>query len=333
LKVTRNIQKPLVLVFSPSGKLVSFSHNAEEFGLQGETFHSLFEGGEHLFESLSCETGTLPDSIIFSPAEEHLAFVPHVLKDPTGTVLAVIMTLFPDLNQKEETPVLDERMIRMDRLAQVGQLAASLAHEIRNPLAGISANVQVLTSLFEKNDSNQKIFSIILEEVERVEKIMKDLLGYARQARPLMEPLSLPSLFEQVNSLISAQLSKQNIRLILKSGASLRRILADGGQLTQVFLNLILNAANAMPRGGEINVEIEEMESEVKIVFRDNGVGMEPSTLAKIFDPFFTTKTKGLGLGLTIAKKIIEDHHGRIEASSCLEKGTRITLFFPFLSE
>ncbi|MBN2143859.1 MAG: hypothetical protein JW774_04460 [Candidatus Aureabacteria bacterium] len=318
----------LVLVFSPSGKLVSHSLDSQDFHINGEPFASLFEGGASLFDTLSRNETSVPGPILFLPAEKHYIYIPHLLKDPSGTTLALIMTLIPDTSLQEDSAFPDERMIRMDRLAQVGQLAASLAHEIRNPLAGISANVQVLAGTSPKNDPNQKTYAMVLEEVARMEKIMKDLLDYARQSQPHMESISLPVLFEKIKCLISAQLNKQNIKLAMEIQEDLR-VRGDPGQLIQVCLNLILNASGAMPKGGEIRIQSEKTPVAVKIIFKDSGCGMNEETLFKIFDPFFTTKAKGLGLGLTIAKKIMDDHAGSMEAWSRPGQGTVITLSFP----
>jgi signal transduction histidine kinase len=241
-------------------------------------------------------------------------------------------------NQKESPEnvgfsAIDERLLRMDRLAQVGQLAASLAHEIRNPLAGISANVQVLADQLKNNLESQPFIDIVMEEIQRVDRILKDLLGFARQGKPVFQPLFLKDVFTQVKALVSAQLRTNNIHMDVELTDSLPTLHADLSQMIQIFLNLILNASQAMPNGGRITINAQTETEKLRVNVEDTGCGMESHTLQKMFDPFFSTKAFGLGLGLSVAHKIMEDHGGQIEAQSTLGVGTKIILLFPLRTE
>ncbi|EKD28445.1 MAG: signal transduction histidine kinase, nitrogen specific, NtrB [uncultured bacterium] len=324
------IKLPFTLVFSTQGKLVSFSEAVFDFLKIGMQFSDVFESGKISFTKFFENPGDLPENLQFNNLHLLFSYTYHLMKTPTNEVLALIITIISNESEKAYTAI-DERIIRMDRLAQVGQLAASIAHEIRNPLAGINANIQVLADMLSDDEKYLKFFDVILEEVGRVEKIIKDLLDYSKQSKPVLTPVSPANIFEHVNTLVSSQLNKHRVKLKLETEGFTSTIKADFGQLTQIFLNCIMNASQAMPEGGVITVFFKEHpENNVfKIIFSDTGIGIPNDIKEKIFDPFFTTKAKGLGLGLSVIKKIMEDHEGKIEVESEEGKGTNISLVFP----
>lgn len=324
-----NIEKPYTLVFTPNSRLVSFSSNAMNLISIGQSFESIFDTVK--FDKLVNESESDINSILFKPKNDTYNFSSHVMKDPNGKFIALIITLIKSTSFVDSSHHINDKIIRMDRLAKVGQLASSIAHEIRNPLAGISANVQVLSELMGNEKRYSEFFDIILEEINRVEKIIKDLLDYSKHTKPSLIPTQLQNIFNYIKTFLSAQLDKQRIKLKFENCENLPNILADHGQLIQIFLNCMMNASQAMPNGGEILITAQSNEDlkELNVFIKDSGVGIKPEFLDKIFEPFFTTRAKGLGLGLSVTKKIIEDHGGKIEINSAENQGTTVILSFP----
>jgi signal transduction histidine kinase len=321
---------PFTLVFSPSEKLVSRPERLSSIAPNGLAFEEVLGERPGLFSRLMEENGNAPARLRFCPLQEDYSYSSHVMKDPEGNRLALIVTLIRP-EPRESGVELDDKMVHMDRLAQVGQLAAGIAHEIRNPLAGIHTNVQVLSEMLASDESFQRFFDVILGEIDRVEKIIRDLLNYARMSKPVFRPCSIEEVFRHVETLIAARLAKHHVRLKLFKEESLPPIPADSGQLVQIFLNCIMNSLQAMPGGGpiEIRAAVPEHADELKVSIRDRGAGIDEEALPRIFEPFFTTRAKGLGLGLAVIRKIMEDHRGRITVQSTPGQGTEVALFFP----
>ena len=324
------LEAPWTLVFSPSGKLVSFSENARVALNSEAPFHALFREDSSL--DVLLEGNRASFETWFVPLESMVQALPHVMRAPSGEALALILTLLPKNKDKNGPPApvaIDERLLRMDRLAQVGLLAASLAHEIRNPLAGISANVQVLADQLKNDPESRPFIDIVMEEIQRVDRILKELLGFARQGKPVLQPLFLKDILAHVKTLVLAQLRKEKIRLDLALPEPLPALHADLSQMVQIFLNLILNASQAMTNGGCIRIHAQAEKETLRVSVEDTGCGMDADTVQRIFEPFFTTRAKGLGLGLSVAHKIMEEHGGCIQAQSKQNVGTTIELLFP----
>ncbi|MBW6521030.1 MAG: PAS domain S-box protein [Desulfoarculaceae bacterium] len=233
----------------------------------------------------------------------------------------------------------EEALLRSRQLATVGQMAAGLAHEIKNPLAGIKVSMEVLVNELHLSPEDKEIFLRILKEIQRIETLLRNLLNYAR---PPLPTFSLIDLNGQLENCI------KNAEMILKSpehGAgeqrrqitwhkdlapSLPLIKADGAQLQQIFLNLLLNAIEATPGEGTISVATRLGSNDTVLVeVSDTGKGMTPEACAEIFKPFFTTKPKGSGLGLAITSRLVELHGGSIEVGSVPGQGTTFTINFP----
>ena len=280
-----------------------------------------------LFQQILAENSSLPDVLYFKPADRSFTYVNHIMNDNSNTPLAIIIVLFPRPSTSENQTI-DEKIIQMDRLAKAGQLASSIAHEIRNPLAGISANVQVLADIIPDKESYQKFFTIILDEINRVEKIIKDLLDYARPSKPVLSSVSLKNIFEHIHTLLTPQLTRQKVKLNIPEINNNISLLGDFSQIIQVLLNCIMNSAHAMPEGGTIQLSYNEQPDTITVLVRDQGIGIKKDLLVKIFEPFFTTRAKGLGLGLSVTKKIMEDHKGLIKILSTEGHGTEVYLTF-----
>ncbi|MFH7319598.1 ATP-binding protein [Desulfurivibrio sp. D14AmB] len=232
----------------------------------------------------------------------------------------------------------EEALWRSRQLATVGEMAAGLAHEIKNPLAGIKVSMEVLMNELELAPDDREIFLRIVKEINRIETLLRNLLSYARPPRPNFAPLDLNAQLE--NCLHNAGMILKSPEYSGENGrrVSFRRTLADGlpqvradaAQLQQIFLNLLLNAIEAIPGQGEVAVATRlGPASTVQVEVADSGKGMSPEVRAGIFQPFYTTKPKGSGLGLAISKRLLEMHGGAIEVASTPGRGTTFTITLP----
>jgi two-component system sensor histidine kinase HydH len=230
-----------------------------------------------------------------------------------------------------------ERMKERDRLAALGEMAAGLAHEIRNPLGAIKGAAQLLVPAPGAADvsgpESREFLGVIVEEVNRLNKVVSQFLDYARPYRGELEPLDVNDVIKKTAQLLQAD-AKVELSLALDEG--LPRVRADAEQLRQVFLNLAINAIQAMPDGGKLTISSAlrkarrgEKAQMVEVRFRDTGMGIPPGELKNLFIPFFTTKEKGTGLGLPISQRIVENHGGAIEVRSRLGVGSTFTVVLP----
>jgi len=225
-----------------------------------------------------------------------------------------------------------EQLMRGERLASVGKMAAGAAHEINNPLAVISGRAQMLLK-DEKNEKKAKALKLMVEQTRRASKILTDLMGFARPAMPKSEPTNVNFVIHHVLSMVENQLRLKNIECEREFSQGLPKILADKHQLEQVFLNIVLNAEHAMEEGGTLTVStaLASAKDKVLIKFTDTGKGIPKESLPHIFEPFFTTKEEGegTGLGLSMSYGIITSHSGTIDVESTVGKGTTFTIELP----
>jgi signal transduction histidine kinase len=210
----------------------------------------------------------------------------------------------------------------------VGELAATVAHEIKNPLAGISGAIQVIADAIPATDPRREIVSEILAQVRRLDETVRDLLVFARPWTPEPQTTDLIELLGRVTRILKQQERMSTIALHCETPPSLV-LSADPRLLQEVFFNILQNAVDALPRGGEIRVDIQETPGMAVIRVRDTGCGISPDHIPRLFSPFFTTKTRGTGLGLAISKRMIEAHGGRVEIDSELGKGTEVKISLP----
>ncbi|HXX95283.1 MAG TPA: ATP-binding protein [Planctomycetota bacterium] len=221
---------------------------------------------------------------------------------------------------------LQEDLINSQSLAAVGELAATVAHEIKNPLAGISGAIQVLRDSIPVESGRREIVGEILEQINRLDRTVRDLLTFARPATPSRQDLDVGETLGKAWSLLASQPAAAAVRFRLEGEGI--RAQADSQLLHQVWLNLLQNAVEAMPRGGDLEVRVTGGDP-VRIEIRDSGLGIDPAHQARLFRPFFSTKTRGTGLGLAITKKILEAHGGSIRVESRPRKGTSIFVEIP----
>jgi signal transduction histidine kinase len=225
---------------------------------------------------------------------------------------------------------LEAEMARGERLATVGNLAAAVAHEIRNPLNAVSMGIQRLRAEFEpaERDEYRRMVDLVQGEVRRLNGIVQEFLSLARplQLRPELVPVA--ALLDEIRQLVEPQARQAGIELEQALPPSLPDIRADRDRIKQVLLNLVLNAIEAMPTGGRLTLGAAASSAALTLRVTDTGSGIPPELLPRVFEPYVTTKTRGLGLGLAIARRIVEAHGGRIEAESQVGQGTsfRVTL-------
>ncbi|MCC6129795.1 MAG: HAMP domain-containing protein [Acidobacteria bacterium] len=231
------------------------------------------------------------------------------------------------------------QLVQTEKLASLGKLAASIAHEINNPLAGILTFSKTLIRTLDEGPLSEKVqatcskhIKLIQRETERCTAIVRNLLDFARQ-RPLdLKDLDVHGPLEEALSLCTNKISLQGIELRKNLGPPFS-VNADFGQLRQAFLNVLLNACDVMPKGGVLEISSRPTKSGIEIVIADSGPGIPPEILSKIFDPFFTTKEKGTGLGLSVVYGVMEKHGGTMRAESEPGKGTRMIFALPRSTE
>jgi signal transduction histidine kinase len=225
-----------------------------------------------------------------------------------------------------------KHIYQTDRLAIIGQLAAGAAHEIRNPLTSIKSAIQYVKDDIQE-PRKQKMVESVLSEVDRINEILAGLLSFSRQNNPVKREFNLAALIEQTLELIRNTRMKKQVKLTASYFTPSMPIVADSDQLTQVFMNIILNAVDAIDDEGEIDVDVQmtKIEGEMfyAITVNDNGKGISEESLEKLFDPFYTTKTEGTGLGLSISYGIIHRHRGNIEVSNRAEGGAQVLIRLP----
>ena len=222
------------------------------------------------------------------------------------------------------------QMSRAEHLATLGELATGLAHEIRNPLAGIAGVIEIVGRDLPATSPARAVVKDVRLEITRISRTLTDLLETARPRRPEMRRSNLNTTVEHAVMLARQQVLSRPIKIELQKAPHLPEVEHDSDQIHQVLLNLLLNAVQAMEKSGTVNVEIGTRGGYASVVVSDTGRGISPGNLPNIFRPFYTTKGDGTGLGLSLAHRIVEDHHGRIEVSSVVGKGSRFEVLLPF---
>ncbi|MHC4113074.1 MAG: PAS domain-containing sensor histidine kinase [Planctomycetota bacterium] len=242
----------------------------------------------------------------------------------------------------------EAELIRSEKLASVGQLAAGVAHEVNNPLAGILVYIKLLLKRYKQKKLQTEETETQLEkigrETERCSRIIKNLLDFSRQTEVKLRPVNINKVIEATFSIIGHQISLENVTTEMELSTSLPSILVDFDQIQQALMNIMLNATQAMPNGGDLTITTSvakrvkigrSIRDAVRIDVSDTGVGIPKENLGKLFTPFFTTKEKGkgVGLGLSVVHGIIERHHGKIEIKSNPGAGTTFSIYLGIIDE
>jgi len=262
------------------------------------------------------------------------------LRGGEGKELGVI-GVFRDLTRVRQ---LEDRLRRSDRLAAIGELAAGLAHEIKNPLTSLLTFSRHLPRRFEDAEFRQKFLSVVPRELERINTIVERLLELARPARLTFKPLRAPALLERVLELYGDRIEAQNVRVVREWLRDVPVVWADQDALYRALVNLVANALDAMPRGGTLTLCVGWSEADtlataragtrrVVIEVEDSGAGIAPTDLDRVFNPFFSTKEGGTGLGLALTQKIVEDHGGSIDVRSNPGAGALFRIVLPLMPD
>ena len=220
-----------------------------------------------------------------------------------------------------------DKLIQAERLATAGKMSASFAHEIRNPLSSMRMLSQMLIQKPETSDEQQKSLQYILEEIERINNIVKGLMDFASPTKLHLEQQFLAPILQSVLSLMEANLTHHQIELSLNLATDLPDFHFDSDKIKQAFMNVVLNAMDAMPQGGTLTISTFQQNEKVCIKVIDTGIGIPDADIEHLFEPFFTRKTKGTGLGLSNVKRIVEEHGGGVEIESVPGEGTTVSLW------
>jgi signal transduction histidine kinase len=257
-----------------------------------------------------------------------IAALSKLLALELGAMLEAYKTQYAARIRFSEREAMEERLTRAEHLAHLGQLAASLAHAIKNPLAGISGAIQIIRGSLPPASPHRNIIDEMLAQIDRLDATVKDLLVYARPRQPARISVDINELVARVLNVLREEPALRRIRVRHIRENELPRIQADERHLEQVIMNLLLNAADASSEGGRVTITTR-YDGCIHLEIVDNGIGMTPEVLSRAFEPFHTTKTKGTGLGLSICKQIVDAHGGRIHIRSKRHAGTIVTVELP----
>jgi two-component system sensor histidine kinase HydH len=249
------------------------------------------------------------------------------LRDEEGREMGSVL-LIKDLREIRD---LQEKVHRSERLASLGRLAAGVAHEIRNPLSSIKGFAQYFVKRFSGHDEEQGYASVMVKEVDRLNRVITDLLEFAGPKEPHREPQSIEAIADQALKLLAPDLEARKVEIVRDYGPDLPAVSVDRDRISQVFINLLLNALESMEAGGEIRIGLRRSgpPPAVEVSVADTGAGIPESDLEKVFEPFFSRKRKGTGLGLAIVHQIVESHRGEIRVESQPGKGTVFRIRLP----
>lgn len=279
-----------------------------------------------------------------SGEERIIAWHNTTLRDEKGNIIGTLSS-GEDITERKQT---EEELIQSEKMASLGQLAASVVHEVNNPLAGIMIYIKLFLKKYkEKKLQDEKTENQLLKmekELDRTTRIIRNLLAFARQSEPSMSPVEINKIIDAALPLVENQINLENIILEKNLDAELPLVRADFDKIQQVLINIMLNALQAMPEGGKLTITTsaargvrirDSYKNAVRIDITDTGVGILQENLKKLFTPFFTTKEKGVGvgLGLSVVHGIIGKHKGKIDVESAPGRGTTFTIYLEAMDE
>ncbi len=288
--------------------------------------------GESIFKKCLLEKKNISQEIILEEKglkKKILDLNSSFLTDESGEITGVVAVI----RDVTEINDLNEEVARHKRLAALGKLSSGIAHEIRNPLSSIRGLAQFVYNSFSKTDERKEDLNTIIQEVDRLNKLVVQVLDFAKLKKPNLTRFSLNDLIRKITELLKLEIKKKQIKFSLELSPDISQIQADEDQVRQVLMNVVINAIQAIPKKGEIKIKTEKTllkgESAVKLIIKDSGIGITEKDFNQIFDPFFSTKEQGSGLGLSIVYKLIEAHQGEIKVESKEGKGTKLVIFLP----
>ncbi len=330
LTCTIENQMPVgLLVTSPDGAISRSNEAARRIlgraDLQGniDQFQDLFpvlqglQQDEFVVErEITCTAGGVPIPLLVNAA---------VLRDAGGSPAGHVLMMADISNLK----LLEEQLRRSERLASLGRLAAGIAHEIRNPLSSIKGFATILAGRFQDDDRSKRIAEVMVQEVERLNRVVTELLDYAKPTELHMETVACSEIINQTVELLAGTAEERGVEIEFRVLPADMELVLDADRFSRALLNLCLNALQSMARGGILRIAAERRDGWGHLSVTDSGTGIAPEDLPHVFDPYFTTKPDGVGLGLANVHKIIEAHQGQIEVSSTLGIGTTFEMLLP----
>ncbi len=319
------------------GKIILYNRSSQEF--TGVTEEKAINANTSVFESIPEICEAFQDSTIL-PVKAYAREVQvesstgarHILQLNRLSIIdreqkfAGTLLLMQDLSQVKN---LEEELRRSEQLAALGKMAAGVAHELRNPLSSIKGLALVLRSRFRDENGDRETATILVQEVERLNRSISELLDYARPQQLQKKSVDLHNLLHKAVSLIRMDAETAGIELTTFFQENLPMVDADEDKLNQVLLNLLLNGIQAMEKGGRLDIRVGATNRKVEIVVTDSGCGIAKKDLGRVFDPYFTTKPEGTGLGMAMSAKIIEEHGGKIHLQSKPGQGTSVIIEIP----
>jgi signal transduction histidine kinase len=229
----------------------------------------------------------------------------------------------------------DHLATQMDKMLSLGRMAAGIAHEINNPLAGILLYSSNMSKKVPQGGRLEEGLNIIIKETQRCKTIIQGLLEFARDREPQKVPADINAIMETALGILDNEFRLRHVDLELQLSENMVKTLLDENQIEQVFINLLLNAIHAVEENGRVTIQtaVDSETNKIRVEITDNGCGIAADDIKKIFEPFYSTKTKGTGLGLAVSYGIVKNHQGDIRVYSVLRQGTRFTLDFPIRAE
>jgi two-component system NtrC family sensor kinase len=261
-----------------------------------------------------------------------------IISDAGGKEIATVGS-FVDLKERLEMEralrQTQEQLLQSEKLAAMGRLTSQIAHELNNPLYGIMNTLELLKTEISPESKRRKVLEMALSETVRLSELLRKMLSFSKPDQEEKQPVDINTVLDEILLLHEKQLQENDIKIKTNFAQSLPKIRASKNQLRQVFLNLVSNARDAMPKGGTLSVETSSGDENIEIKIADTGVGIKDEHINKIFDSFFTTKdsVKGVGLGLSVCYGFIKDHGGDVQVQSQIGTGTTFEITFPILPE
>lgn len=330
-----------VISVDSNGNIKTFNRKSEEiFGKKKEEVLNkdcqevlnLKINGECLLKKCLLEKKNITQEIILEEKglkKKILDLNTSFLIDESGKITGVVAVI----RDITEIKNLNEEMARHKRLVALGKLSAGIAHEIRNPLSSIRGLAQFIFNSFSKTDERKEDLNTIIQEVDRLNKLVVQVLDFAKLKKPNLIRFSLNDLIRKITELFKIEIKDKQIKFNLELSPDISQIQADEDQVRQILMNVIINSIQAIPKKGEIKIKTEKAplkgEPAIKLIIEDSGIGITEKDFNQIFDPFFSTKEKGSGLGLSIVYKLVEAHQGEIKVESKEGEGTKFIILLP----